>query len=577
MILQALAQYYQREAQRKKGRIAPYGMEKKEIKFVIIIDADGSFINLIDTREDGKSGKVYLAPKTIGRSGSSSWQTANLLWDHYGYVLGESQANKINPKASGQLASFVKKLEELPQELKAEREIAAVIKFYENGGIKQVIQHPNWTACSKIPGCNLTFQLDDEVAPVIENTALRKWVASSDSTVQEGSEEGSVIGRCLVTGRVGKIARTHSKIGVGGNQATLVGFQRDSGYDSYGKEQGYNAPVSEEAEFYYVTALNTLLNSEYNRVNLGNTVLLFWAAPKVIDQDSVASMEKSIKVMSSISKDNPSFGVQNVKSIFEAVFTGKIPSETGDRFYLLGITPNKARLSVVFWKNGSVMELAQNILQYFKDMELVKNQEWGEVTFRDILSSSEYKGKMENVPSNMAPALLYSVFNGTPYPSALYGHIMERLRAERNPTLARVSFIKAYLTRKYRNCKGADLTVALDRSNTLPAYRLGRLFAVLEKAQEEANPGINATIRDRFYGAMASNPSSVLPTLIRLKNYHLEKLSPGRKVNLEREITEIFSTLQPDNMPKHLTLDEQGYFTLGYYHERQDLFTKKES
>lgn len=578
MILQALADYYLRESQRKQSRIAPYGMEKKEIKFIIEIDEDGAFVNLVDARANGKNGKIVLVPKSIGRSGSNSWQTANLLWDHYGYVLGQSQVNKDNINASRQMVSFIAKLESLPEKLKENRGIAAVRKFYKGEGIQKVLAHENWPKCNKIPGCNLTFQLDDESVPVTENAELCRWLSSQNEVTESSDDKtGRVIGRCLVTGEVGEIARTHSKVGIGGNQATLVGFQKDSGYDSYGKEQGYNAPISQKAQFYYVTALNTLLNSEYNRVNLGDAVLLFWTVPKNISDETVEKAEKSVKLMCSSAKDNANLGTENVKNIFESIFNGKIPSDTGDRFYILGLSPNKARISVVFWKNGSIKEIAQNILQYFKDIEVIKNSEWRDITFRDILSSSEYKGKMENVPSNMAPALIYSVFNGTPYPSALLGHVMARVRAERNPTVPRVAFIKAYLNRKYKNTKGVEITVALDRKNTHTAYRLGRLFAVLEKAQEEANPGINATIRDRFYSAMSSSPASVFPTLIRLNNYHLEKLAMGRKINLEREIMEIFSSLQPEAMPKHLSLEEQGYFAIGYYHERQDLYTKKDN
>ncbi|MCI5863661.1 MAG: type I-C CRISPR-associated protein Cas8c/Csd1 [Clostridia bacterium] len=578
MILQALADYYIRESKRKQSRIAPYGMEKKEIKFIIEIDENGDFVNLIDTRTDGKNGKIILVPKSIGRSGSNSWQTANLLWDHYGYVLGQSQFNKDNINASGQNESFITKLESLPKELKENREISAVRKFYKGDGVRKVLEHQNWPKCHKIPGCNLTFQLDDESVPVTENVELRRWLSTQNEEPENFDDKtGKIIGRCLVTGEVGEIARTHSKVRIGGNQATLVGFQKDSGYDSYGKEQGYNAPISQKAQFYYVTALNTLLNSEYNRMNLGDVVLLFWTAPKILTDETAEKAEKGVKLICSSLKDNANLGTENVKNIFESIFTGKIPSDVGDRFYILGLSPNKARISVVFWKNGSIKEIAQNILQYFKDIEIIKNSEWRDITFRDILSSSEYKGKVENVPSNMIPALIYSVFNGTPYPSALFGHIMERVRAERNPTVPRVAFIKAYLNRKYKNIKGVEIIMDLDRENVLPSYRLGRLFAVLEKIQEEANPGINATIRDRFYGAMSSCPASVFPILIRLMNYHLEKLVVGRKINLEREIMEIFSSLQPETMPKHLSLEEQGYFAIGYYHERQYLYTKKEN
>ncbi len=583
MILQALTDYYDRTSKSEKGKIAPYGMEKKEIKFIIEIDKNGKFKNLIDMRQDGKKGKIIFVPKSVGRSGTNSWQSANLLWDHYGYVLGQPQIGKENIDASRQKDAFVAKIESLPQELKEDPEIAAVIKFYQGDEIQKVLNHSEWPNCHKIAGCNLTFQLTGEALPVteIKAKALSDWLSTQNEKPENSADtEENITGMCLVTGEKGVICRTHSKVRIGGNQANLVGFQKNSGYDSYGKEQGYNAPISKRAEFRYVTALNTLLNSEHNRTYLGDVELLFWSAPKTISDETAKKAEKSVRIMLGApknKKDDPNFGVDNVKNIFESIMTGKIPSDTGDRFYILGLSPNKARIRVVFWKNGSVKEIAQNICRFFDDIKIQKSPNSKEINIWDILASSEYQWKIENVPTNMKPALIYSVFNGTPYPSALFGHIMNRVRAERNPSPPRVAFVKAYLNRKYKNTKGAELKMALDRENKNPAYRMGRLFAVLEKIQEEANPGINATIRDRFYGAMSSSPASVFPNLMKLSNYHLAKLSPGRKTNLEKEIQEILSAVQTETMPKHLSLEEQGYFALGYYHQRQDLFTKKEN
>lgn len=581
MILQSLADYYLRESARKGSRIAPLGLEKKEIKFLIEIDEDGEFVNLVDTRDDGKNGKIYLVPKAVGRSGSDSWKIANLLWDHYGYVLGQSQAGKVNLKAPGQLTSFKNRLKSLPEEIKSRPGVAAIIKFYEKNGPEKVIKHEYWDKCNKIAGCNLTFILCDDAAPVTEDNQLRTLLSMMDND-SEASED-KVHGRCLVTGQIGEIARTHSKIGLGGNQATLVGFQRNSGYDSYGKEQGYNAPISTKAEFYYITALNTLLKAENNHARMGDVTLVFWGAPRTLSDEYVASFEQEVKATVSSQFDTPvqgpaapNIGAENVKNIIESIFTGKVPSDIGDRFYVLGLAPNKARISVVLWKSGSIKEIARNICQYQKDITVIRDEARRAPTLRDILSSSEFKGKVENVPTNMGPALVYAVFNGSQYPSSLFGHIMQRVRAERNPNAVRCAYIKAYLNRKYKHSKGAEIKVALDKENKNPAYRLGRLFAVLEKVQEEANPGINSTIRDRFYSAMSSSPAAVFPMLLRLKNHHLEKLVPGRKINFETEIADIFSELQPETLPKHLSLEEQGYFALGYYHQRQDLFTKKE-
>ena len=436
MILQSLANYYIRKSRRPRSgeNVAPYGMEYKEIKYLIEITPDGDFVNLTDMRADGRRGIMTLVPKSVGRSGSASWQTANLLWDHYGYVLGQPQAGKENPNAEKQLGSFIAKLESLPEELKREEDIAAVIKFYEKGEHLKVLGHPSWPDCSKIAGCNMTFRLRDKSRTVTENPKLIEHAALA---AEAEPEEGGVVGRCLVTGEIGEIARTHAKIGVGASQANLVGFQRNSGYDSYGKEQGYNAPVSKKAEFCYTTALNMLLKSNENRVVLGGATLLFWAEPNIISEEEAADAESAVKALIYGSRSGrekkADFGVANAKNIFEAIFTGRVPTSTGDKFCVLGIAPNKARLSVVFWKRGTIKEIAANVGRYFSDAELLNGDEAIQPSIYDILRASEFQGKMENVPSNMIPAMVYSIFNGAPFPSSVFGHVMERIRAERNP------------------------------------------------------------------------------------------------------------------------------------------------
>lgn len=580
MILQSLANYYIRKSRRPRSgeNVAPYGMEYKEIKYLIEITSDGDFVNLTDMRADGKRVIMTLVPKSVGRSGSASWQTANLLWDHYGYVLGQPQAGKENPNAEKQLGSFIAKIESLPEELKREEDIAAVIKFYEKGEHLKVLEHPSWPDCSKIAGCNMTFRLRDKSRAVTENPKLIEHAALA---AEAEPEEGGVVGRCLVTGEIGEIARTHAKIGVGASQANLVGFQRNSGYDSYGKEQGYNAPVSKKAEFCYTTALNMLLKSNENRVVLGGATLLFWAEPNIISEEEAADAESAVKALIYGSRSGrekkADFGVANAKNIFEAIFTGRVPTSTGDKFCVLGIAPNKARLSVVFWKRGTIKEIAANVGRYFSDAELLNGDEAIQPSIYDILRASEFQGKMENVPSNMIPAMVYSIFNGTPFPSSVFGHIMERIRAERNPSGVRAAFVKAYLNRKYRNTKGAEIQVSLDKNNMDTSYRLGRLLAVLQKLQEEANPGLNTTLMDRFYSSMSSTPASVLPTLLRLKNHHLSKIHTGRKIIFEQLLTEIFSGIDAGGLPKHMSLEQQGNFAIGYYHQREDLFRSKEN
>ncbi|MCL4491530.1 MAG: type I-C CRISPR-associated protein Cas8c/Csd1, partial [Nitrospirae bacterium] len=154
---------------------------------------------------------------------------------------------------------------------------------------------------------------------------------------------------------------------------------------------------------------------------------------------------------------------------------------------------------------------------------------------------------------------------------------IRRIRAEQEVTYPRASLIKAVLVRKarYKNEK-EEIAMGLDAGNTNAGYRLGRLFAVLEKIQEEASPGINATIRDRFYSSASSTPVTVFSHLLKLKNHHIAKLeNKGRAVNFEKLVGEIVDDI--NDFPAHLSLDDQGRFAVGYYHQRQDFFKKKDN
>jgi CRISPR-associated protein Csd1 len=577
MILQSLVGYYQREAKDPESGIAPFGLEKKEIKFVIEIDENGKFINFKDTRGGGKTGQIFLLPKMVSRQSNV---VANLLWDNASYLLGYSK--KMSDKDALHLAAFIEKIRALPEEIKNDRGVSAVLKFYDNGEMKKVFEHPNWQECQKIASCNISFQLKGDSCLVPERETTRAWI---ETHADSSGAEGEVQGRCLVTGDFGPIARTHSKFSVGGQQAALVSFQVNSGYDSYGKEQGYNAPVTEKAEFEYATALKTLLGSEHNRTYLADMTLVFWAQPKEISAEDARKIEDAFSFFVSTPYDeskrsDANVGTEAVKNLFESIYTGKIPVDAGDRFFILGVTPNKARLAVKLWQTGTISEFSKRIVDHFNDFDIVRSpRDKPYPTLREILTSTALLYKMDNVPPNLPEAVLMSILNGTPYPVTLFQQDIRRIRAERNITRDRAAIIKAYLNRLARAGRRdiKEVAMSLDKANKDVAYRLGRLFAVLEKVQEEANPGLNATIRDRYYGAISSSPATVFPLLMKLKNHHLAKLdSIGRKTYFEKEIGEIISEITPETMPKHLSLEKQGYFSIGYYHERQSFFIKQD-
>jgi CRISPR-associated protein Csd1 len=357
----------------------------------------------------------------------------------------------------------------------------------------------------------------------------------------------------------------------------LVGFQRNSGYDSYGKEQGYNAPVIKSTEFAYVTALNTLLKTKQQRLTVGDAATIFWSEKKTSFESDF------LQFFVELPKDDPARGTQAVKALLDSPKSGAYLEDDGQtRFYVLGLAPNAARISVRFWQTGTIAEFADKIRQHFQDFAIAKPP--GEPEFYSLwrtLVNIAILDRSENIPPNLAGSFMRAILSGTPYPETL---LQAALRRIHNDTEARVkpvraAILKAYLNRYYRvrpNPNYKEIQMSLDASQPSTGYQLGRLFATLEKIQEEANPGINATIRERFYGSACATPVVAFANLMRLKNHHLAKLeNRGRVVNFERLLAEIVGRL--DDFPAHLDLHEQGRFAIGYYHQRQDFFTKKDT
>ncbi len=580
MILQALYEYYQRN----KDRLPPKGFQTQEVKFVIEIDRAGKFLNLMDKRE-GKKGTEYLLPKAHGRSGKNAWQTVNLLWDHYGYVLGHPKEDALDAleMAVRQQDAFITAIKGLPEHVLADEGVRAVLFFYETDQCKKVKQHVAWTDCAHIKGCNLSFQLQADKCLVPERELIKQYqatVADNDENDDERHESKNVKGveaRCLITGDRGIVKRLHTATPILGSKsnAKIVGFQKNSGFDSYYKEQAFNAPVSSDAEFAYSTALKYLIKSGSNRILISDATVIFWAQK----QSEMYNLEADFPWYFRTEKDDPEKGIQAVRNLYDALHTGKLPLNEENRFYVLGLAPNAARISVRFWKTGTVKNFAEKIKQHFDDFSIVHGpKEPGHLALTQILSATALEYKMDNVPPNLASAVVTSILDGTPYPQTLLHQCVRRIRAKQEVNRSRAAILKACINRfnRFYNKNEKEVLVGLDRTNINTGYRIGRLFAVLEKIQEEAIPGIDATIRDRFYGAASVTPITVFPQLLKLKNHHLPKIpNPGRRVNLEKEIQEIFDGIRV--FPSHLSLDQQSLFAIGYYHQRQDFFTKKDT
>ncbi|MBA3968893.1 MAG: type I-C CRISPR-associated protein Cas8c/Csd1 [Gemmatimonadetes bacterium] len=575
MILQALNEYYARKAAGDETSIAPPGFERKEIPFVLTLNSEGEFRGLEDTRTgEGKKkrGRVFAVPQAVKRTVAV---TANLLWDNAGYVLGMDAKGKPE-RARQQHAAFVTAIRERIADAEQDEGVNAVLQFLESGDFAPVFADPLWPEVAE-GAVNLSFRLESATELVCQRPAVIAAVQG------DGAGEQADGPMCLVTGTPDTPARLHPSIkGVAGAQssgASIVSFNLGA-FNSYGKEQGGNAPVGERATFAYTTALNHLLaRNSRQRLMLGDATTIFWAERAHALEDMLAAW------LGEPPKDNPDQNTEALKALYESSRSGAfaINEQDNTRFYVLGLAPNAARISVRHWWNGTAGELAFHIRQHFDDLRIVYDRpgEAPHLSVFRLLVSTASLGKAENIRPNLAAAVVRSILEGTAYPRELLGAAVQRIRAERGAvTYPRAALIKAWLAREARlqapQPTTPEVNVSLDPNNPNAAYRLGRLFAVLERAQEAASPGLNATIRDRYFGAASATPVTVFPRLLKLNTHHLSKLeNRGQAVNLEKQIGQIIDGV--DDFPALLSLPDQGRFSIGYYHQRQAFFARRDN
>lgn len=577
MILQELVSYYDRKAAASNPaeRLPSLGLEDKEIPFIVELAEDGHVVQLHDTRTlEGKKlrARSFLVPQGEKKT---SGVKANLLWDTAAYAIGLERDRKGKTELTPN-AAFRQRIADLPAPAKNDKGIRAVLAALERADWSVLHAHPAWAEIKETNPV-MTFQLAGEVDLVCQRPAVA-------SATQPAVAAGAAMGWCLVEGRPGPIQRLHPSIkGVWGAQtsgANIVSFNARA-FESYGKteRQGENAPIGERAAFAYTTALNHLLSKESrNRIQVGDASTVFWA-----DRASAFDSEDiTLADLFGEQKDNPDRNVRAVSALYDALKTGKLPVEEEQvRFFVLGLAPNAARISVRFWLNAPLSELAPRIKQHFDDLLIARRYDNDPVhpsLFR-LLSSIALLGKLDNVPARLAGEWMRAILEGLPYPVTLLQAAVIRSKAEQEVTYLRAALIKAWLNRDHRRRHPTDsipqFKEELDMDQTDPAYRLGCLFAVLERIQQQAQPGINATIRDRYFGAASTNPVTVFTTLLRLKNAHLKKLSDGQTSYFERRIGEILEPLK--DFPQQLTLPQQARFALGYYHQRQDFFKRKDT
>jgi len=578
MILQALCDYYDR----KENDLPPFGFEEKAIPFIIVINEKGQFINL-EQNSDSDNGKPVIrpvrVPKAKGRSGAKSYETAYCLWDHYGYIAEQPKlarpdatpSEKDIEDAKKQHQSFKKEIEKISHSLPDDAGVQAVEMFINSDNeINKLKTHEAWQECLKIKGCNLTFRLTGNPYLVCQSEQVINWVKQ-----QPLPEDNIQQGFCLVTGENSSIVRLHDAIsGVNQKPAPLAAINEPA-YTSYGKEKGFNFPVSAQASFKYATALNHLLRkSSLTKFRIAETSYVCWA-------EKQNKLEQMTGLFLSDTSNNPDATAKAVKALFNSIHDGSyIDNDGSDHFFVLGLSPNSARIVVRYWKTGTIAEFSENFAQWFKDLEIIGIDHYGYPPLKKLLRATALQFKDDNISPNLPAEVIRSILSNTRLPETLMQAVLRRVKAEQgNVSFTRACLIKAYLNRKYRLNNQKELTVPLNKSETRIGYCLGRLFATLEELQKNAHKDkngrvtLNATIRDRYYSSASTTPKAVFGTLMRLSTHHIKKLdNPAWRVNAEKRISEVMEMIT--EFPSHLNMENQGLFAIGYYHQKQDFYTK---
>lgn len=606
MILQALYQLYQRLLDEPDSGISPPGYSTARVSFALNLSETGELLDLIDLRTTDQAGKQKKAlardmvvPRQVKRA---SGVNANFLCDNSGYVLGLDV--KGRPERTQQTFTAFCALHQAVLAGVDDPGASAVVGFLEHWDPGQSAECPLLESLWEdlMAGGNIVFRLDGTAGFVHDRPRIRAaWEAHC------ASKESGVQGQCLVTGDIRPIARLHDNIkGVAGAQPTgaaIVSFNL-SAFESYRRDQSFNAPVSEAAAFGYTTALNYLLRSDRHRLRIGDTTTVFWAERSAsLEEDMLAELLDPASVEAADAATDESEATESANKyrrdpqatrlaydILRRVITGQ-PVHMGAahidsdvRFYILGLSPNVSRLSVRFLYVDPFGCLVERLAQHYADMT-VDLPSWEADGFfpvwrivRETAPLINGKRDTKRASPLLAGALTRAILQGTDYPQALYTAMLSRVRADQGDQKVSpvgAGIIKACLLRRARVLGDSDkermITVSLNEQCADTAYLLGRLFALLEKAQQDAAPGLSATIRDRYFGAASATPQAVFPVLMRLAQHHIAKAEYGGL--LDRRIGEVVTKV--DAFPAHLSLEQQGMFVLGYYHQRQALYHKK--
>ena len=568
-ILSSLAKAYER-----LPNAPPFGFSAEKIGFLISLNPDGNVASVTDLRTGAGNKKIaplMQVPQAVKRTVGI---TSNFLWDKTSYVLGVTAGE--GKRVADEHSAFVKRhVEALAGQ--EDEGLKALTLFLTHWKPEKFIA-PIWLEDMKDQ--NVVFALEVER---LKNIRVHDRPAAKNLWAKLSSEGDKSFAACLVSGENAPVSRLHPSIkGVWGGQssgASIVSFNLDA-FTSYGHEQGENAPVSEAAVFAYTTALNRFLEKDSkNRVQLGDASTVFWAdASKAENANDAESFFASMFSDVDESMESKKVAVLLAKMRSGLPIKDFAPElEKGVRFYVLGLAPNAARISIRFYFEDDFGTLATNYQRFVQDMRIEPEPREDYPPFWKYLAETAVLGKRENVPPKLAGDWMRAILTGRPYPLTLMSSVQMRIRADKDINALRIAMLKSVLIRNYK----MEVPVALDTENRNKGYLLGRLFAAYEQAQRAAlGDKVNATIKDKFYGTASAQPRRVFALLDKGSVNHLSKLGkvkPGYRVVIEREIADIVAVMQPgdDPFPASMSAEEQALFGVGYYHQRNQFFKPK--